>query len=449
MPFQSLPAEIIDWIAECTFTPARLVPPVTDWRENPEDPEPDDKARRATLAALARTCRMLYTVANPLLYHTLYIDNKSFVAIRKRLTEHERLRDAVRVLDIAVVPDTRAGAEPGWPYRVKGCASVISLVENLNALHVHYPSRLLEGDISKDPFLCARTIDRLMGAAKNIRHLELRDARLNGAASFHAAAWHQLATIKALDSVITGTWLYGLCAKAKARLRIIDISTPHTFHPPMEKRDAVATNAMATDRKYGPGFNGVLKLCASSLEYLRLNVGWLPDHTWQLGPAKRLTSLRSMKKLKYLEAEPAVVFSSLRAMRNADICDFLPSSLETVRFIDEVWCGRGQDVTEGVEEEEAEVEEAEAPVAPRVPDLLEIGEHSKALRRAMLQLVLHSEQKLPLLRRVEIQYDEWTDDREEYWVLDEEKDIQGLYTIYTDKTGTYTVISCVPLQARK
>ena len=67
----------------------------------------------------------------------------------------------------------------------------------------------------------------------------------------------------------------------------------------------------------------------------------------------------------------------------------------------------------------------------------------------MLQLVLHSEQKLPLLRRVEIQYDEWTDDREEYWVLDEEKDIQGLYTIHTDKTGTYTVISCVPLQARE
>ena len=54
-----------------------------------------------------------------------------------------------------------------------------------------------------------------------------------------------------------------------------------------------------------------------------------------------------------------------------------------VRFIDEVWCGRGQDVTEGVEEEEAEeeetveeeteedeaeVEEAEAPVEPRVPE---------------------------------------------------------------------------------
>jgi len=175
----------------------------------------------------------------------------------------------------------------------------------------------------------------------------------------------------------------------------------------------------------GPGYDGMLALCTDTLEYLKPGIEWDTNSVWQLGPANTLTSL-PLQNLKYIEAQPAVIFESLYAINNADICDHLPSELERIRLYDETWGFRSSNHGEN----------------ERI-----VKENPVALKAAMLYLVLHSQRRLPQVGRVQIGYSWYENDRTFYSKseLDDEVELQGLYTT-SEGVDTYsTMIYCVTL----
>jgi len=447
------------------------------------EPHPDIKPCRLALLALSKTSRRLNIISIPYLYHSICIlDLRALFDILGTLILHDHLAGLVRVVNLAtpldqelddytdqkseeifadLTADTKAygyldrcfgdfftgdAGELTWSncdgYPESACALLLCLVSELEALYIHLPnwnagdyevlmgffetSYAEEGDgtfaqrlsllsltanpHACDPFLPADTPQCFMGTAGNIKRLEIFGANLlfqDDDAPFTAAKWRNLEAIEVSYACTTGEWWYRLCKEARPKLKRIDISISPRFN-----EEGVQCQ---------PGYNEAFALCADSLEYLRFGVEWMHNYVSHLGPARGLSCLPSMQKLKYLEVSITVIFSSLATIKESDIRNCLPPSLETICLSDELW------------------EPWQDSVPEKGTDDL-VKEHAMALKRAMIQLVLYSEQKLPLLTDVHVRVNK------SYWKFDE-TEVRGLCTV--SEVGTAFHVDCITLQGRK
>jgi len=247
----------------------------------------------------------------------------------------------------------------------------------------------------------------LMGSG-SIRHLELSGANLfrdGDDMSYSTDNWRNLETVKAWGAYTTGAWWYRMFKEAEPSLRAIDIS--------------VASEYSVIADPESPGYNEAILLCAASLESLRLDLKGMDDYAIHLGPARQLSCLSSMQRLRYLEVSLTVVFSSPAAMEATDICDFLPPSLRSICLNETYppW---------------------QLSISDMSPDDV-ISAHARLLKRSLFQLVLASGQKLPLLKRVCVvgQNEDWDFDATE---------LEGLCAVETGDRQLF--IDCVTLQSK-
>ncbi|KAK0620661.1 hypothetical protein B0T14DRAFT_235410 [Immersiella caudata] len=432
------------------------------------------------LLALVKSCRKLNVIATPYLYHTVCITDLGglfdFLGV---LVFNDHLTDLVRVLYITapldeyldsdsdekseaifarITPEMRAYAhlsrcfgdfdEPSEltcdncnNYAESACALILSLVPRLEALYMHVPdqyvaeyTRLMEFfqqscqkddsgfadhlsllSLTVDPridccLMSAKTPHRLMGSG-TIKHLELSGSQLIGGNGDLASNWRSLETVKALRAYTTGAWWYQMCKDAGPKLRKVDISIAGGYNQPVDPGQS--------------GFNEAFMLCATSLESLRLDFCSLSHTEAHLGPTGRLSSLPSMQRLARLDVPLTLIFSSTAAMDalSDDICDRLPPSLRIIYLREAYppWPASDMHGT-GVN-----------------GDL--VAGHNRLLKRSLVQMVLESSQKLPLLERVCI------DGEVEGWDFDT-AELGDLCT--TDsRRGRDIVVDCVTLQSRR
>ncbi|KAK4454880.1 hypothetical protein QBC34DRAFT_433127 [Podospora aff. communis PSN243] len=471
MSLSSVPAEVLEEITE-HLSPSRLC------YENDFKPDAEYHHRRAALVALSKTNRRLNAFANKVLYRTLDATVGNLGALLKTLVVHARLQELVRVLNITwpvsddeEQPDTYSITYPHWEavwrtamvtggadflcwhYDETACAFLVTILGNVEAVYLVYSPCETQGsgydmyesleralflhtprllcisraggpideflDEPEDWLVSAESVQPLLyntflARSTGPRELELRGAMLSVKGtldSFQAGSWSNLEAIKIEDSFVTGPWFHRLCYESRPRLKRVDISiTPYL-------REAIWEHCPGSQE---PGYNGALALCASTLRYLRLDN--ISSH--ELGKAGALTCLPGLIHLKYLEADPEVIFD-WHPMKDADVFDHLPPSLEVISLRDDFCKG----------ERRPESDEWAA-------------ENSLALRRIMLQLVLGSEQKIPRLRKVQISYDP-LDETTEIWNLDEEVELQGLYSVEVRPLKwDRRMIDCATLQGK-
>jgi len=314
-------------------------------------------------------------------------------------------------------------------------------------------------------------------AGGHLRHLELNGAQpllAEKARFFNPDLWGNLQVLIVGSSIVTGEWMLKLCKEGGARLRAIDIFMPHGMTDDMGGYGRFDDEPASLTY----GYNDVLALCADSLEHFRLDMHWL---TFRTQDREMLTHLRSMRRLKHLDVEPALIFPTVADMIKGDICDYLPGSLESIQLclcdnlyhqmmdlpagarVDwgEIDHGQGYDWGEidygQGDDDSGEVDHGQG------DDLGEV-DHGQgdeflhrnyqgtewavawASKRVLLDLVLHSEEKLPLLKSVWIQLESWYDGHEEIFQVRAQSELQGLYSFFGEhgKTGT---IHCETLQS--
>lgn len=110
---------------------------------------------------------------------------------------------------------------------------------------------------------------------------------------------------------MTRDWWYRMCKDARPPLKGIDIGLLNIY----EKEEAVEEN---------PGYNEAFQLWTVTLESLKIDPRILTS----------LPCLPSMTRVKHLGATTDSIFPTPEAMRDGDISDHLPPSLETI-FIPE------------------------------------------------------------------------------------------------------------------
>jgi hypothetical protein len=244
-----------------------------------------------------------------------------------------------------------------------------------------------------------------------IKHLELYGACLLTKPPYHGNElpgpflvdkWHNLETIRMQHTLTTGAWWYQLCQDPIQRLKSIDISVPTYFH------EDGGHNTL--------GYSDVFLLCSASLERLRFCVERTVFYDSHLGPTRQLSCLPFMSRLRHLEVSVPVIFRDSVTMEAADICDHLPPSLESI-YLREAMLRPWQRQNYGLSLEE-------------LADLAR--EHSRFLKRALLQLVRRSERILPLLKSVHLCV------AEGYWVFDE-AELEG------HGTSTNVQIGCLEI----
>lgn len=438
-------------------------------------PDPDFGCCRLALLALAKTNRRLNAIAIPHLYHTVCIEDlRAVFDLLGTLIVHDDLAGLVRVLNVtaslddnlddytdeksqaifaAMTVDMRAhrylarcfgdsftgeARELTWSkcddYPESACALLLCLASKLEALYIHMPNwNVSDYDVlirffkedgtfpqhlsllsltadpnADDPCLPQETPECFMGPTGNIKHLELFGAYLllygNDDKPFPAAKWRNLETVDVQYAYTAGGWWYRLCEEARPPLKRIHISISPYF-------DGKGNGNQ-------PGYNEAFALCADSLEYLRLDMGPSDYVTSHFGPTRRLSCLPSLRKLKHLELSVAPLFGGWR-MGCADVCDYLSPSLESIRLYEDDY---------------------------RYPEVR--GVLYDSIKTAWKQLVLHSEQKLPFLRRVHILMGLHEDVVERFEKeFDEEPDGPKLKSLCTmSVTGSRVEIECIPLQ---
>jgi len=86
------------------------------------------------------------------------------------------------------------------------------------------------------------------------------------------------------------------------------------------------------------GFNEAFELCASSLEYLRIQMEDPRGPRWDshFGPARRLTCLPSMPLLREIEIPVAFLCPSVDDMRQHEILDLVPTGLESIYLTEDM-----------------------------------------------------------------------------------------------------------------
>ena len=464
MGLSALPSELLEEVAW------NLVPTM-DADLGSYQPDPEINTCRLALLALAKTNRTMNAVAIRHLYHTVCItDIRALFEFLGTLILHDHLADLVRVLSIATsleedldtytekksgeifagitgdmtahgylsrcFDDFTEASELTWSncdgYAESACALLLCLATKLDALSMHCPNwnageyevltsvfetsyqegvafvkhlsrlSLIADPTASDPLLPAGTPQSFMGSG-NIKNLELFGANLfREDTPISAGKWRNLETVRISYAYTTGAWWYRLCKEVGPNLRTVDISISPYFNEPGDET--------------GPGYNDAFQLCAASLEHLRFNVAWMSNFASHLGPGKRLSCLPSLLRLKHLEVSVTVLFESPVTMGRINICDILPSSLERLCLCEEMW-EPWQDSVMGMD-----------------PDGLE-REHARLLKRALFQLALQSEEKLPWLRWVGFRVSN------KYWAFDE-TELKGLCTV--SKVGSIDEITCVP-----
>jgi hypothetical protein len=215
------------------------------------------------------------------------------------------------------------------------------------------------------PFLPDETLQAYMGFGR-IKRLELFGSYMvMEHTEFSADVWRNVEAIHIAYASTNGAWWYRLCNEARPKLKAIEISMSPYFSEPGDKGAF--------------GFNEALQLCTDTLKHLHLG---MPNHISHLGPDKRLSCLPSMKLLTHLKVPAMVLFKSSRAMREGNICDTLPPSLERLHLSEDIVCEPWLD---GDDE-----------------DFIREEEYAELLKRALLQLAFDSSGRLPRLATVHV-----------------------------------------------
>ncbi|KAK0622510.1 hypothetical protein B0T14DRAFT_149264 [Immersiella caudata] len=470
MSLLSLSTELLNHIA------SHLIPTMDD-DTGSYDPDPDFRSCRLALLSLVKTGNhKLHAIAIPHLYHTVCIyDIRCLFDFLHTLVHHPHLADFVRVLNLAtfldgrlddctddksqalyagITPDMKAFSflplcfgddfeELSWSetddFAELSFGLLLCLTNRLESLHLHSPNwnagdldplaavfasayddraplpggflpRLSRLALSADPrcddpLLPAGTPGCFMGPG-NIKHLELFGANLQGDDELDLAKWRSVETIRISYAHATGSWWYELCSKARPKLRCVDIS--------------ISPYSSGDDSPANEGFNAAFALCAESLESLRLDFDSVGTHAW-------IDCVRNMHKLRYLDVSVAVLFASPTAMGRQNICDVLPPPLEELCLRDDVieaW----EDLLPDIDED-AELDWSSPGLGKDAPGVIE---------RALLQLALESESKLPRLRWVRVVVDERLNERL----------LEGLFTCPVERDGSRFTYTCVPRRSR-
>lgn len=304
-----------------------------------------------------------------------------------------------------------------------------SAYDDDESLHGGFLPRLSRLALSADPLadgplLAMETPQCFMGAAGNIKHLELFGANLvqEDAVVDDPEKWRSVETIHATYACTSGSWWYALCSKARPRLKSVSISISPYYD---------GTSPIEWEG-HGQGYNAAFALCAESLESLKLDFDYVGGYASHLGPGRQLDCVQGMQRLRYLEVSVTMLFASPQAMEEVNICDVLPGPLEKVCLRDDVtepWVDLlsvGQDTEEETLGANLTVEDLEK-------------EHVRLVRRAFLQLVLESEPRLPRLQSVRVVVNKT------HWLFDEQQ-LGGLCTV-EDEVARVT-ITCAPGPSR-
>ncbi|KAK5659619.1 hypothetical protein OQA88_823 [Cercophora sp. LCS_1] len=388
-----------------------------------------DSPAKPELHALAATNRRLNAVATPYLYHTIHIlQLHHFFPVLRSLICNDRLARHVRALNIdtilspeLLVPedlkiytarnrpfarktidniteDMRAhgylklcfgeGLDvsnfsrtirinrrnyPDGYNALKGVfdtcrARGIPLIENLSTLCIgcdlHCAHGLLPNNLPQQ-FIGSRNVKQLMRDKDDNRKDAMKWIdRHPKDEPFNPAPWRNLEVVELTYSVTTGAWWYRLCKKARPKLRSITIDLTPSCQPSRTQRR---------------GYNEALQLCADSLEYLWIELPEVDEYDSQLGLTETLSCLPSLSKLRHLRTRAVLVLKSGEDLEHVDIRDRLPPSLE-VLYLDDAglnpWYRYGAD-DEGL-----------------------MDPYPQLMKRSMLNLIMDSEHKLPMLRKV-------------------------------------------------
>ncbi|KAK5659557.1 hypothetical protein OQA88_759 [Cercophora sp. LCS_1] len=402
------------------------------------DPDADIAVCRIALLSLAKASRRLHAIAVRHLYHTVCIEDlRRLFTFLEALILQPKLAERVRVLSVfaslvegldpytdmksseifaALTPDMHAhklltrcfpsadfefdeAADLTWEncddYPESACALLLCLTDKLEALYLHLPAwnageydalaaffedswqrvrgesdpsymytllphlstLVLTADPRASDSLLPDDMPQALMGNRSIKHLEVYGASLLVNAEFPVfpERWSSLETICLPCAYLSGGWWYRMCKEARPPLKRVELSLAPRYDEG-ERGDPDE-----------PGCNEAFLLCADTLEHLRIGPGL----------AYGLPCLRSMIQLRYLETSVTSIFPTFDAMRVVDICDHLPTSLQSIYLDDDLsepW--------------------------PAVEPLTTEEEYAQLLKVALFQLVCRSAEKLPRLKSV-------------------------------------------------
>ena len=371
-----------------------------------------------------------------------YTDTKSgeiFAALTPGMHAHRFLTQCFPDADFTSAADlTWENCED---YPEAACALLLCLTDKLEALYLHLPAwnagdydalaaffegsweqRKTESDPSyallphlstlsltadpraDDSILTDDMPQALMGG-RAIKHLEVFGASLVGSPpdlleeyAFLPERWSSLESICLLGAYLSGTWWYLMCKEAGPPLQRVELSLAPRY-------DGGGNGGGDADE---PSYNEAFLLCADRLEHLRIG---------SPGLVSGLPCLVSLTRLRYLEASVTYIFSTPDAMRAADICDHLPSSLESLHLVDDLW-----------------------EPWPAAEPLIAEDEYAGLLKGALVQLLCGGTAKLPRLKRVCLRASEksWGD-------YHQRPEMQSLCTV-SSRVGSSILMDFVTVQ---
>ncbi|KAK5659230.1 hypothetical protein OQA88_1322 [Cercophora sp. LCS_1] len=208
-------------------------------------------------------------------------------------------------------------------------------------------------------------------------------------------------------------WLEGLYKDARPMLRNLEI--------------AMSLNVYDEEAPVERNLNNSLSLFADTLESLKITLLSSTSHLERLGLGCGLSCLTRLTHLRKLDISVSLIFPSLNAMEKANICDSLPTSLETIRIDETGYCGTWYFTYTADEEEENQHQHL-------------YWKFLAVLKRDFLVLMNESGERLPKLRAVEVIISEGN-------LTFREEDMHGLGPISTSKNGEIETIHCVTRQA--
>jgi hypothetical protein len=268
------------------------------------------------------------------------------------------------------------------------------------ALLPHLSTLSLTADPRASDSLLPDDMPQAFMGGRAIKHLEVFGASLLGNPEFPflPERWSSLETICLPCAYLSGAWWYRMCKEARPKLKRVELFLAPRYD---------GEGGDANEPSY---YNEAFLLCADTLEHLRIG---------SPGLVSGLPCLTSMNRLRYLEASVTYIFPTPDAMRAAaDICDHLPSSLQSIYLADDLW-------------------EPWPTVDPPTTE----EEYAGLLKAALFQLLRGSAEKLPRLKAVCLRAcpSSWGDYHEET------PEMRGLCRV-SSRIGSSISMECVTLQ---